>query len=130
MRLAGERFARLTSNQEVAPAEFALLARGRQVVAVAGIGYPPRFFEHLSALGVVARTHAFPDHHQYQASDLRFPGAEIIVMTEKDAVKCAAFADARMWYLSVDAQLPREFHDFLLARIAQARPKTDGSQAA
>ena len=29
-------------------------------------------------------------------------------MTEKDAVKCAAFADARMWFLRVDAALPPE----------------------
>jgi len=130
MRLGAERFARLTSNQEVAPAEFALMARGREVVAVAGIGHPPRFFEHLRSLGVVARSVAFADHHQYQASDLRFPGAEVIVMTEKDAVKCAAFADARMWYLSVAAQLPREFEEFLLTRISQARAKPDGSQAA
>jgi len=130
MRLGAERFSRLTSNQEVAPNEFALLARGRQVVAIAGIGHPPRFFGHLSSLGVVARGIAFPDHHHYQASELRLPGAEIIVMTEKDAVKCAAFADARMWYLSVAAQLPREFDEFLLSRISQARPKPDGSKAA
>ena len=130
MRLGAERFSSLTSNQEVAPQEFALMARGRQVIAVAGIGHPPRFFEHLRALGVVARSVAFPDHYGYQASDLRFPGAEVIVMTEKDAVKCAAFADARMWYLSVAAQLPREFEEFLLTRISQARAKPDGSEAA
>ena len=130
MRLGAGRFSRITSNQEVAPAEFALMARGRQVVAIAGIGHPPRFFEHLRALGVVARTVAFPDHHHYQASELRLPGAEIVVMTEKDAVKCAAFADARMWYLRVEAELPREFEDFLLTRIAQARARSDGPQAA
>src|SRR6185503_5495491 len=99
------------------------MARGREVVAVAGIGHPPRFFEQLGALGVVARTIAFPDHHHYQPADLKLPGAEVIVMTEKDAVKCAAFADARMWYLSVEARLPREFEEFLLTRIAQARRK-------
>jgi tetraacyldisaccharide 4'-kinase len=130
MRLGGERFCKLTSNQELAPPEFALMTRGRQVVAVAGIGHPPRFFEHLSSLGVAARGVAFPDHHHYQPGDFKLPGAEVIVMTEKDAVKCAAFADARMWYLSVEARLPREFHEFLLTRIAQARRKPDGPQAA
>ena len=129
MRLSGERFCKLTSNQEVAPAEFALMARGRQVVAVAGIGHPPRFFEHLARLGVVARAIAFPDHHHYQPADLKLPGAEVIVMTEKDAVKCAAFADARMWFLSVEALLPREFEEFLLTRIAESR-RAHGSEAA
>ena len=58
------------------------------------------------------------------------PGAEIVVMTEKDAVKCAAFADARMWYLRVDAVLPPDFDDFLLYRLAQSRRSADGPQAA
>ena len=127
MHLASERFSRLASNQELAPPEFALMARGRNVVAVAGIGNPDRFFEHLGALGVAAQRRAFPDHHHYQPSDLKLPGAEIIVMTEKDAVKCAAFADGRMWFLRVEASLPAEFDDFLLQRIDQAR---HGRQAA
>ena len=48
----------------------------------------------------------------------RLPGVEVIVMTEKDAVKCAAFADARMWFLRVEAALPPEFGAFLLERLA------------
>ena len=130
MHLASERFSRLASNQELAPPEFALMARGRNVVAVAGIGNPDRFFDHLAALGVGALRRAFPDHHHYQPADLKLPGAEIIVMTEKDAVKCAAFADGRMWFLRVEASLPAEFDDFLLTRIDQARQKADGRQAA
>ena len=129
MRLAGERFASLASNEELGPAEFALAARGRNVAAIAGIGNPQRFFEHLASLGVAARAHAFPDHHLYQARDLKLPNAELVVMTEKDAVKCAAFADARMWYLRVEAVLPREFEDLVLARVAAPR-RPDGSQAA
>ncbi|MEO5676423.1 MAG: tetraacyldisaccharide 4'-kinase [Usitatibacter sp.] len=130
MHLASESFARLASNQQLAPAEFALMARGRHVVAVAGIGNPQRFFDHLAALGVQARTRVFDDHHHYQPGDLKLPGAEIVLMTEKDAVKCAAFADARMWFLRVEASLPAEFEDFLLTRINQARRSADGPQAA
>ena len=58
------------------------------------------------------------------------PGAEVVVMTEKDAVKCAAFADERMWFLRVEAILPPEFDEFLLTRLAQARRSADGPQAA
>jgi tetraacyldisaccharide 4'-kinase len=130
MRLAGERFASLTTNQEATPAEFALMTRGRQVVAAAGIGHPARFFDHLAALGVHAHTLAFDDHHHFQPAELKLPGAEVIVMTEKDAVKCAAFADARMWFMRVEADLPREFDQFVLSRIAQARRSADGPQAA
>jgi tetraacyldisaccharide 4'-kinase len=130
MRLGGERFAALAGNQELGPQEFALATRGRDVVAIAGIGNPDRFFDHLGALGISARAIAHPDHHQYRAAELKLPGAEVIVMTEKDAVKCAAFADSRMWFMRVEAILPREFDELLLERLAQSRRRADGSQAA
>jgi tetraacyldisaccharide 4'-kinase len=130
MRLGGERFASLTTNQEHSAAEFALMARGQQVMAVAGIGNPQRFFDHLAALNVQARPLAFPDHYHYQPQDLKLRGAELIVMTEKDAVKCAAFADTRMWFMRVEAILPPEFDEFLLTRLSQSRRSADGSQAA
>ncbi|HYC37353.1 MAG TPA: tetraacyldisaccharide 4'-kinase [Usitatibacter sp.] len=130
MRLGRERFAALARNDELSAEEFALMARGRAVAAIAGIGNPDRFFEHLERLGIRARTRAFPDHHAFQPSELRLAGAEVVVMTEKDAVKCAAFADARMWFMRVDAILPQDFEEFLLARIAKARRSADGPQAA
>jgi tetraacyldisaccharide 4'-kinase len=130
MALGRERFAALASNEELSPGQFEMMARGRRVVAIAGIGHPPRFFEHLERLGVRARTQAYDDHHAFQPAELKLPGAEVIVMTEKDAVKCAAFADARMWFMRVDAILPPEFEDFLLTRIAQSRRSPHGPQAA
>ncbi|HXZ47958.1 MAG TPA: tetraacyldisaccharide 4'-kinase [Usitatibacter sp.] len=130
MRLAGERFVSLATGEQRAPQEFALAVRGRRVAAVAGIGHPQRFFDHLSALGIRAEGHAFADHHAYQKRDLKLPGAEIVLMTEKDAVKCMGFADARMWFMRVDAVLPPEFDELLLDRIAAARRERNGSQAA
>lgn len=118
MRLGRESFVSL-GGEEMAPADFASAARGRRIAAVAGIGNPSRFFSHLERLGIAAERHAFPDHHPFQPDDLRLPHAEVIVMTEKDAVKCAGFADARMWFLRVDAALPADFGAFLLPRIAQ-----------
>ena len=117
MTLGGERFVSF-AGQDLSPEEFVLAARGRRIAAVAGIGNPARFFAHLSRLGVVAERHPFPDHHHFQPGDLRLPGAEAVVMTEKDAVKCAAFADARIWFLRVEAVLPPEFGAFLLDRLA------------
>jgi tetraacyldisaccharide 4'-kinase len=127
MQLGHERFESVAGNRQASVEEFVAHARGRQVVAVAGIGNPPRFFEHLARLGIAARRLAFPDHHAFQPGELRLPEAELVVMTEKDAVKCSAFADPRMWFLRVEAILPPEFDEFLLARLA---PKADGSQAA
>jgi tetraacyldisaccharide 4'-kinase len=97
------------------------LPRG-SVHAVAGIGQPQRFFHLLRALGIDAVPHAFPDHHAFVPSDLAFPGARAILMTEKDAVKCGSFADARMLFLplasSVDAALVQLIEDRIHGRQA------------
>ncbi|MDR0769726.1 MAG: tetraacyldisaccharide 4'-kinase [Burkholderiales bacterium] len=69
--------------------------------AVAGIGHPERFFATLQRLGIRAMPHAFADHHRFSAADLALPDARWILMTEKDAVKCAKIADERCWYLPV-----------------------------
>jgi len=78
---------------------------GQAVHAVCGTGNPARFFAMLRAMGITAHEHPFPDHHYYVPGDLAFPGAAAILMTQKDAVKCAGLADARCWYLPVRAQL-------------------------
>jgi len=72
---------------------------GRRVHAVAGIGVPERFFGQLEDCGVEVKRHPFPDHHAFTASDLVFGDDAPVLMTEKDAIKCRAFADARMWYV-------------------------------
>jgi len=95
----------------------------REIHAVAGIGNPQRFFDMIAALGVAATAHAFPDHHDYTAADIAFPGAIAILMTQKDAVKCAAFADERCWYLPVEAVIDP-------ALVALALEKIHGFKAA
>jgi tetraacyldisaccharide 4'-kinase len=79
--------------------------RAGSVHALAGIGDPRRFFDLVRGLGFDPVCHAFPDHHRYVRADLEFPGAIAILMTEKDAVKCAVFADARCWYLPIRARI-------------------------
>ena len=61
--------------------------------------------------------HAFPDHHAYTASDLDFGDCDALLMTEKDAVKCEAFARARWYALEVEAELAPAFVDFILAKL-------------
>jgi tetraacyldisaccharide 4'-kinase len=83
------------------------------VHALAGIGNPERFFASLRRLGLDPVCHAFPDHHRYRAEEIRYPDATVILLTEKDAVKCAAFADARFWYLPIRARIDPS----LIARV-------------
>lgn len=90
---------------------------GSRVHAVAGIGDPQRFFDMLRGFGIAVVPHAFPDHHAYVAEDLQFGSDLPVLMTEKDAVKCAAFAGERHYAVPVEAQLPEAFWVALLDRL-------------
>ena len=93
---------------------------GPQAVhAVAGIGHPERFFETLRGLGFSVQPHPFADHHAFCAEDLQFGDELAVIMTEKDAVKCRAFAADNRYYLPVQALLSEAFELRLLARIEQ-----------
>jgi tetraacyldisaccharide 4'-kinase len=93
------------------------LWQGREIHAVSGIGNPQRFFDMIAELGIAATCHAFPDHHVYSADDIAFPGACAILMTQKDAVKCSAFADERCWYLPLRAIIDPALVAFALEKI-------------
>ena len=99
---------------------------GKKLHAVAGIGNPQRFFAHLRRLGLAFEEHAFPDHCAYLPRDLDYADAEALLMTEKDAVKCAGFADERYWVLAVEAILPPAFGQTMLQKLRDI----DGRQAA
>lgn len=96
---------RVNGGSGMEPAEFIRQA-GNRVHAVAGIGNPERFFSTLTGAGFVIITHVKPDHHRFRPEDLEFREKLPIVMTEKDAVKCRAFANRNCWFLRVEAILP------------------------
>jgi tetraacyldisaccharide 4'-kinase len=77
---------------------------GKALHAVAGIGNPQRFFNTLEGLHWRPVAHAFADHAPYSAELLSFSPELPVLMTEKDAVKCRAFAADDWWYLAVDAE--------------------------
>lgn len=93
----------------------------QRVHAVAGIGEPERFFSMLRELGIAVVPHAFADHHGYIEDDLRFGSDLPVLMTQKDAVKCAAFANDRYFAVPVQAQMPEAFWVALLDRLASLR---------
>ncbi len=90
---------------------------GKRVHAVAGIGNPGRFFRQLQRMGLAFTPHSFPDHHPFTASDLAYDGADAVVMTEKDAVKCERFASDRCWALAVDAVPEPGLEELVLRKL-------------
>lgn len=92
---------------------------GQRVHAVAGIAHPQRFFQMLRTRGIGVVPHAFADHHRYQASDLSFGSELPVLMTEKDAVKCKAFATDWHYAVPLQAELPAAFWVALLDRLGK-----------
>lgn len=93
---------------------------GQRVHAVAGIGNPGRFFTMLRNGGLGVVPHAFADHHDYRAEDFAFGSELPVLMTEKDAVKCAAFANAWFYSVPVAAKLPEAFWIALLEKLGSS----------
>ncbi len=111
---------------------------GRRVLAVAGIAEPQRFFGALRADGwSLAGELAFPDHHVYGRRDIdriaahaRAVGADVVMTTEKDAVRLTAYVGAGLSRpdlplavvpLVLDVEPGREMMEWLLARLEAAR---------
>ncbi|MDR0735409.1 MAG: tetraacyldisaccharide 4'-kinase [Zoogloeaceae bacterium] len=118
MRLLPGAFYRL-DNPEIRCAADDLAPK--TLCALAGIGNPERFFRTLAQMGLKFSTHAFPDHHVYQSGDLLSLPGEVLLMTEKDGVKCARFRACpgmpEIWALPVTAELPSAFLNLLLEKL-------------
>ncbi len=120
MQLQATQAERLVDRQERMP--LASLHHGRRVVAAAGIGHPQRFFDMLGALGVpLAETMPLPDHHDFLLNPFANVDADLILVTEKDAVKCARhptlMADRRIWVVPVRAGIAGPLADTLVEKL-------------
>jgi tetraacyldisaccharide 4'-kinase len=106
MQLSGAMAERLAAPGEQVP--LAALA-GKRIVAAAGIGNPGRFFAMLRAAGLDIRELPLPDHHDFLDAPFDGVDADVILITEKDAVKCGQIEnlkhDPRLWVVPVAARI-------------------------
>jgi tetraacyldisaccharide 4'-kinase len=93
---------------------------GQSVHAVAGIGNPQRFFALLRAAGIQVIPHELADHAALKATDIEFDDPIPVLMTEKDAVKCAGFARAQHWYVPVSVSFESDGGAHLLDIVTRA----------
>ncbi|MCK6408258.1 tetraacyldisaccharide 4'-kinase [Thauera sp.] len=118
MRLAGGALIAVDGSGRRRPAAE---LRGQRAHAVAGIGRPQRFFDQLAGEGIEVVAHPFPDHHRFVAGELDFGDALPILMTAKDAVKCASFAPADCWEYPVRAQIGSGAAERILEKLEDGR---------
>lgn len=116
MTLGGRTFYDLLNPaRQAGPEHFAR----QRVHAVAGIGNPRRFFNHLRELGISFTGHPFPDHHEFEAADFACADADAVLMTEKDAVKCEQFGSEKFWALRIDAEFDLALGELILRKLGK-----------
>lgn len=102
------------------------LSQDKEIHAVAGIAQPQNFFNLLQEHGVKFIPHTFANHHKFSASDINFIDADkgankkdkIIIMTEKDAIKCSEFSEnANLWALRINYELDNSFVNKLVSKL-------------
>ena len=93
-----------------------------KITAVAALGNPQRFFTALQNEGVVGKTLALPDHATYTPQFFSDINAQCILITEKDAVKCAGIVDDRVWVVPMSLNLPDNLMEWLQSILERPDP--------
>ncbi|HEY4541215.1 MAG TPA: tetraacyldisaccharide 4'-kinase, partial [Noviherbaspirillum sp.] len=102
-------------------------AGASRIAAAAGIGNPGRFFGMLSACGVrVDEEIPLPDHYDFSINPFAQTQAGLILITEKDAVKCAQLEsfinDPRLWVVPVSAEIDMALAHRIVEKIRGSPP--------
>ncbi len=117
MTLAGQRAEALAQRTRSVP----LASLSGRILAAAGIGHPERFFRMLRDQGLQIDTLALPDHHDFSDNPFAGINADVILITEKDAVKCVEIEvlkiDPRLWVVPVAACLDGPLAELIVEKL-------------
>jgi tetraacyldisaccharide 4'-kinase len=123
MQLVGEVAERLADpRQSRSLASFA----GQRVLAAAGIGNPGRFFTLLRGAGLAFAELPLPDHYDFRENPFAGVDADVILITEKDAVKCGQLEnlkdDPRLWVVPVTARIDAALAEHIVEKCRGRSP--------
>ena len=93
-----------------------------QITAVAGLGNPQRFFNVLQEQGITGKCVPLPDHASFTPEFFKGLNAQCILITEKDAVKCASINDERVWVVPFTLDLPDTLVDWVQSILHRPDP--------
>ncbi len=114
-------FVNVLSGDEIALDQWSALSAGKNCVAMAGLGNPQKFFTTLEQLQLIFDARPMPDHHAYTEDDFVGLDNSVIVMTEKDAVKCKHLVNKNAYYVKIAMALPEEFLNEFLQSVRLVR---------
>jgi tetraacyldisaccharide 4'-kinase len=93
-----------------------------KITAVAALGNPQRFFDDLLKQGIAGKSIPLPDHATYTPEFFTKINAQCILITEKDAVKCAGITDERIWVVPMTLALPDNLAEWLQSILQRPDP--------
>ena len=123
MQLVGDSAERLND-----PAQVRLLSSfaGQRVLAAAGIGNPGRFFALLRGAGLAFVELPLADHYDFRENPFAGVDADVILITEKDAVKCGQLEnlkdDPRLWVVPVTARIDAALAEHIVEKCRGRSP--------
>lgn len=124
MTLAGDTAWNLAAPSQSLPISSLQMHAGSgvpRIAAAAGIGNPSRFFGMLRDMGLSVTEIPLPDHYDYVEDPFAHVDADLILITEKDAVKCRQHPtlanDARLWVVPVSARIDEALAHTILEKL-------------
>lgn len=100
----------------------------QSIHAIAGIANPQHFFNMLHKADLKFTAHEFPDHHHFKKTELAFAANDIVLMTEKDAVKIKAHAIQHHWVVALTVSLPPIVIENILTRLSQLKEEVTNAR--
>jgi tetraacyldisaccharide 4'-kinase len=98
----------------------------KQLLAAAGLGNPKKFFDLLRSNGLKFQEMALPDHFDFSTNPFKENTAKVILITEKDAVKCKQLNDykddERIWILPITVDLPNDLVVQMVEILKRPKP--------
>lgn len=109
-------------------------ARSLTITAAAGIAVPDRFFALLRNAGIEFEPLPLPDHHDFRNNPFNGLRTQLVLITEKDAVKCARIEglrrDPRIWVAPLVVTVDEALFELVEARLRSLRKASYGPSVA
>lgn len=118
----GTAYQLINPNQHLTLSQIADSYLPNKITAVAALGNPQRFFDDLLSQGIAGKCIPLPDHASYTPEFFEKLNAQCILITEKDAVKCTAINDERIWVVPLSLSLPDDLAEWLQSILQRPDP--------
>ena len=93
-----------------------------KITAVAALGNPQGFFDDLLKHGIASKCIPLPDHATFTPAFFSSMNASCILITEKDAVKCAGISDERIWVVPMSLRISDSLAEWLQSILQRPDP--------